>query len=551
MATARRDLPEDIGALRAALIAERAQAARVEAELAVAQAKTSDDAAVIAHQRLQIEKLRRQLYGPRSERTVRLLDQMELAFEELESSASEDEIAAERAVAKTTNVVSFTRQRPARQPFPDHLPRERVIEAGPTTCLCCGSSRLRKLGAAVTETLEVIPRRWKVIQHVREKFTCRDCEKISQAPAPFHVIPRGWAGPSLLAMILYEKFGQHQPLNRQTERYALEGVPISLSTAADAVGACCTVLEPLLRLLEAHVMASERLHGDDTTVPVLASGKCDVARCWVYVKDDRPFGGLDPPAAMFYYSRDRRGEHPQAHLTNYTGILQADAFGGYTKLYEPQRSPGPIREAACWVHARRPFFAMADLEENARRKAAGKKEIALSPIAIEIVRRIDALFAIERTINGQSADHRKDVRQAQSAPLVADLEAYMREQCAKLSRGHDLAKAMNYMFKRWGSFTRFLDDGRVCLSNNAAERALRGIALGRKSWLFCGSDRGGRRAAAMYSLIVSAKMNDVDPQVWLADVLARIAIHPAHRLDELLPWNWKIAQQQGLAAQAA
>ncbi|MGY3238213.1 hypothetical protein ACVMAJ_005103 [Bradyrhizobium sp. USDA 4448] len=231
-------------------------------------------------------------------------------------------------------------------------------------------------------------------------------------------------------------------------------------------------------------MAAERLHGDDTTVPVLALGKCDVARCWVYVKDDRPFGGSDPPAAMFYYSRDRRGEHPQAHLTNYSGILQADAFGGYTKLYEPQRSPGPIREAACWVHARRPFFAMADLEENARRKAAGKQEIVISPVAMEIVRRIDALFEIERSINGQSADHRRAVRQAQSAPLVADLEAYMREQCAKLARGHDLAKAMNYMFKRWTSFTRFLDDGRVCLSNNAAERALRGIALGRQSWLF-------------------------------------------------------------------
>jgi hypothetical protein len=286
-------------------------------------------------------------------------------------------------------------------------------------------------------------------------------------------------------------------------------------------------------------------------VPVLALGKCDVARCWVYVKDDRPFGGSDPPAAMFYYSCDRSGEHPQAHLANYTGILQADAFGGYIKLYEPQRSPGLIREAACWVHARRPFFAMADLEENARRKAAGKKEIVISPVAMEIVRGIDALFEIERSINGQSADQRKAVRQAQSAPLVADLEAYMREHCAKLSRGHDLAKAMNYMFKRWASFTRFLDDGRVCLSNNAAERALRGIALGRKSWLFCGSDRGGRRAAAMYSLIVSAKMNDVDPQAWLADVLARIATHPAHRLDELLPWNWKTAQQQGLAAQAA
>ena len=244
---------------------------------------------------------------------------------------------------------------------------------------------------------------------------------------------------------------------------------------------------------------------------------------------------------MFYYSRDRRGEHPQAHLANYSGILQADAFGGYTKLYEPQRSPGPIREAACWVHARRPFFAMADHEENARRKAAGKKEIVISPLAMEIVRRIDALFAIERTINGQSADHRKAVRQTQSAPLVSDLEGWMREQRAKLSRGNDVAKAMDYMLKRWTAFTRFLDDGRICLSNNAAERGVRGIALGRKSWLFCGSDRGGERAAVMYSLIVTAKMNDVDPQAWLADVLARIAEHPVQRLDELLPWNWRSA----------
>src|SRR3954468_17719504 len=236
MAAAREDLPEDIDALRAALIAECARAARFEAELAVARAKASDDAAVIAHQRLRIEKLTRQLYGPRLERTVRLLDQMELAFEELESSASEDEIAAERAAAKTTNVVSFMRKRPARRPFPEHLPRERVVEAGPTSCLCCGSPRLRKLGEDVTETLEVIPRQWKVIQHVREKFSCRDCEKISQAPAPFHVIPRGWAGPSLLAMILFEKYGQHQPLNRQAERYAREGVPLSLSTLADRWG---------------------------------------------------------------------------------------------------------------------------------------------------------------------------------------------------------------------------------------------------------------------------------------------------------------------------
>jgi len=539
------DLPDDIAALRAALIVERtkrieesAKAARVEAELALAKAKASNDQALIAHQQLQIAKLTRQLYGRHSERTVQLLDQMELALEELESSATEDEMAAERAVAKTTNVAAFTRKRPARQPFPEHLPRERVIEPGPSACLCCGSPRLRKLGEDITETLEVIPRQWKVVQHVREKFTCRDCEKISQAPAPFHVLARGWAGPSLLAMILFEKFGQHQPLNRQAERYTREGVPLSLSTLADQVGGCCAVLTPLLKRLERHVFAAERLHSDDTTVPVLAKGKTDIGRCWVYVRDDRPFGGPDPPAAMFYYSRNRAGEHAQAHLADYTGIFQADAFSGYNKLYEADRKPGPLVEAACWVHARRPFFIMADVAANARRKAHGKTTSVISPLALEAVRRIDALFEIERSINGQSAERRRAVRQELSAPLLADLESWLREQRAKLSRGNDLAKAMDYMLKRWPAFTRFLDDGRICLSNNAAERALRGIALGRKSWLFAGSDRGGQRAAAMYSLIGTAKLNDVDPQAWLADVLARIAEHPAHRIDELLPWNW-------------
>ena len=474
--------PDDIAALKVVLAMACAERDEVAAELAVAKAKASEDLALIAHQKLRIAKLERQIYGPRSERSARLIDQLQLQLEEAEAAVTEDELAAAAAVAKTTTVAGFTRKRPTtRNTFPDNLPRERVVIDPPTACECCGGTRLRKLGEDVTRTLESIPRQWKVVETVREKFTCRDCEKVSQPPAPFHVIPRGWAGPSLLAMLVFEKFGQHQPLNRQIERYAREGVPISLSTAADAVGACCAVLAPLSRLLEAHVMASERLHGDDTTVPVMALGKCDVGRVWVYVKDDRPFGGSDPPAAIFYYSRNRSGEHPQAHLANYSGILQADAFGGYGKLYEPQRSPGPIQEAACWVHARRPFFAMADLEQNARRKAAGKKDIVISPIAIEIVRRIDALFEIERSINGQSREQRKAVRQALSAPLVADLQVYMREQCAKLSRGHDLAKAMNYMFKRWASFTRFLDDGRVCLSNNAAERALRGIAIGQKA----------------------------------------------------------------------
>lgn len=299
------------------------------------------------------------------------------------------------------------------------------------------------------------------------------------------------------------------------------------------------MLTPLLRRVEAHVFAAERLHGDDTTVPVLAKGKTDTGRLWTYVRDDRPFGGPDPPAAMFYYSRDRRGEHPQEHLADYAGILQADAFSGYNKLYEGDRKPGSIVAAGCWAHARRPFFVLADITANARRKAQGKTTAVISPLALEAVRRIDALFDIERSINGQSAERRRAVRQEASAPLVADLEIWLREQRAKLSRGNDLAKAMDYLLKRWPSFTRFLEDGRICLSNNAAERAMRGVALGRRSWLFAGSDRGGQRAAAIYSLIVTAKLNDVDPQAWLADVLARIAGHPAHRIDELLPWNWQ------------
>ena len=501
-------LPDDINALKEALLVERAKAVEVTAELMVARAKASEDVALIAQQKLRIAKLERQVYGQRSERSARLIEQLALEFEELEAGATEDELAAETAVAKTTSVRGFTRKRPERNTFPDHLPRERVVIDPPTACECCGGNRLRKLGEDVTRTLETQPRRWKVIETVREKFTCRDCEKITQAPAPFHVIARGWAGPSLLAMIVFEKFGQHQPLNRQAERYALEGVPIALSTMADAVGSVCVALDPLRRLVESHVMAAERLHGDDTTVPVLSKGKTDTGRCWIYVRDDRPFGGTGPPAAMFYYSRDRKGEHPQAHLARYAGILQADAYDGYNRLYQAGRSPGPILEAACWVHARRPFFAMADIEENARRKASGKKEIALSPIAVEIVHRIDALFEIERSINGKRADERLAVRQTLSRPLVDDLHVYLRAQVARLARGHDLAKAINYILKRWTSFTLFLQDGRVCLSNNAAERGLRGIALGRKSWLFCGSDEGASYCSSHHPLIDPADFVD-------------------------------------------
>lgn len=535
-------LPDDAESLKRLLLAREAELAVATAEAATLRARAADDQALIAHLKLQIEKLRRAQYGQRSERTTRLLDQLELQLEDLEASATEDELAAERAVARTTEVAAFTRKRPARKPFPAHLPRERIIVPSPTACRCCGGARLRKLGEDVTETLEVVPRQWKVIQHVREKFSCRDCETIDQAPAPFHVVPRGWAGPNLLAMILFEKYGQHQPLNRQAERYAREGVPLSLSTLADQVGTCCSVLRPLHERLLAHVLAAERLHGDDTTVPVLAKGKTVTGRCWTYVRDDRPFGGRAPPAALFFYSRDRSGEHPRQHLVTWSGVLQADAYGGYGKLYEAGRGPAPVVEASCWAHARRKFFELADIEAAARRKAQRRTPQAISPMALEAVQRIDALFDIERLINGLPADQRLAARQERSAPLVTMLEAWMREERRKLSRHSEVAVAIDYMLKRWTSFTGFLEDGRICLTNNAAERALRGLALGRKAWLFAGSDRGGERAALLYGLIVTAKLNDVDPQAWLADVLARIAEHPANRLDELLPWNW-VAQR--------
>jgi len=297
------------------------------------------------------------------------------------------------------------------------------------------------------------------------------------------------------------------------------------------------VLSPLIARIEAHVFAAERLHGDDTTVPVLARGKTDLGRCWVYVRDDRPFGGKDPPAALFYASRDRTREHPERHLMSYAGVLQADAFEGYNRLYLAGRKPGPVVEALCWSHARRKFFELAAIAANARR---GKNAPPISPIALEAVKRIDALFAVEREINGLSAAKRLAARQEKSAPLVAAFERWMRAERPNLSRHAAVAKAIDYMLTRWGAFTRFLEDGCICLSNNAAERALRGLALGRKSWLFAGSERGAERAALMYTLIQTAKLNNIDPQAWLADVLARIADHSVNRLDELLPWKWKL-----------
>lgn len=526
----------EIDSLRERLAAAEA----VAAEVARIKAINADLEARNALLELQNEKMRRTLFGQRSERTRHLLNQMELAFQECETAASEDELLAALAAAKT-NVAPFERKRPARKALPEHLPRERVVIAAPEACPCCGSDRLYKLGEDITETLEVVPRQWKVVQTVREKFSCRDCEKITQPPAPFHVTPRGLFGPSFLAMLLFEKFGAHQPLNRQRDRYAREGVDLSLSTLADQVGACTAALMPLYLLIEAHVLAAERLHGDDTTVPVLAKTKTDTGRIWTYVRDDRPFGGPAPPAAIFHYSRDRRGEHPVGHLRGWRGILQADAYAGYNALFHGGRLPAPLTRALCWSHARRYFFELADIAAQLKKR---RKKAVISPLAVEAVRRIDVIFDIERAINGRSAQDRLAVRQELSAPLVAELEAWMRENRTKLSRNSDVAEAMDYMLKAWPAFTAFLDDGRICLTNNAAERALRGIALGRKSWLFAGSGRGGQRTAFMLSLIATAKLNDIDPQAWLADVLSRIADIPQNRLHELLPWNWKADHQR-------
>jgi transposase len=540
-------LSPDILTLRAQLGDAEQRAHIAEAEAANAKAVNADLLARNALLELQIEKLKRDRFGARSERSARLIDQMELAFEELEASANEAEALAADAAAKTTSVTAFTRQRPRRE-LPDHLPRERVVIPAPEACPCCGSDDLSKLGEDVTETLEVIPRQWKVVQTVRERFSCRACESITQPPAPFHVTPRGFFGPSLLAMLLFEKFGQHQPTNRQRDRYAREGVDLSLTTMIDQMSAAMRTLQPLYLLIEAHALAAERLHADDTTVPVLAKGKVDTARIWTYVRDDRPFGGPAPPVALFYYSRDRRGEHPERHLSTYTGIIQADAYAGYNALFKPERSPTPLTRALCWAHARRHFFELADIAAQAKRR---KGAASISPMALEAVQRIDRIFEIERDINGKSADERRDARTGLTAPLVTDLEAWMRDNRAKLSRHDPVAKAMDYMLKDWAAFTAFLADGRICLTNNAAERALRGIALGRKSWLFAGSDRGGERAAFIYTLIGTAKLNDIDPQAWLADTLARINDIPQSRLHELLPWNWRQSAEQSKIKLAA
>ena len=537
------DLPADVVGAYLALLGEhealQAKHAIAVAEAANAQAMLTDHEALIVALELKIEKLRRELRGQRSERTARLLDQLELQLEELVMAATEDEVAAQAASARTSSVRSFTRKRPLRKPWPDDIERERIVIEPPTTCACCGGSRLSKLGEDVTETLEEIPRRFKVIETVREKFTCRDCEAISQTPAPFHATPRGFIGPHLLATILFDKFGMHSPLNRQSARFKREGIDLSTSTLADQVGYATAALMPVFDLIEAHVFAAERLHGDDTTIPIQARDKCTTGRIWTYVCDDRPFGGTAPPAAIYYASSDRRGEHPQKHLARYGGILQSDCYNGFEPIAVAATKEVPITFAFCHAHARRKFFELADIQKNARdRKRKGKP---ISPIALEAVKRYDELFEIERQINGLSAEERLAARQEKSKPLFDDMHEWLTKERATLSRSSEVIEPIDYMLKRWEGFALFLEDGRVCLTNNAAERALRSVALGRRNWTFAGSQRGADRAAVMLTVITTCRLNDVDPKAWLADVLARIADHPVTRLNELLPWQWKRA----------
>ena len=535
-------LPDDIATLKAMLGAEHAARIVSDTRAAKAEARTRDLDAEIANLKLTIAKMRHATFGGSSERGSKLLDQLELQLADLVEKVAEHKAAAEIQAPPPANSpgaanADSVKQKPARRALPAHLPRERVVHPAPSVCPCCSGSKFRKLGEDTNESLELVPAHWKVVVHVREKMACRGCDTIVQAPAPSHPIARGRGGPHLLTEIVFGKYGAHLPLNRQSDIFAAQGIDLDVSTMADWVGACAATLRPLRDAIEGHVLAAERIHTDDTTVPVLAAGKCKTGRLWAYVRDDRPFAGGAAPAALFHYSPDRGGEHPQTHLAKFSGLMQADAYSGYIGLYAEGRKPGRIIEAACWAHGRRKFFELAELQK--------------APIAIEAVRRIDALFAIEREINGLVPAERLAVRRERSKPLIDALETWLREERQKLSSKSPIAKAIDYSLKRWPAFTRFLDDGRLCLSNNAAERAVRGIAVGRRNWTFCGSDSGGQRAAVMYTLIETAKLNGVDPRAWLADVLARIADHPASRIADLLPWGWKAARAQQAQAQAA
>ncbi len=468
---------------------------------------------------LLVEKLQRMLFGTKSEKVMRQIEQLELQLEELQTAS-----ALEESTAITPAVIPVA-AKPFRRPLPEHLPREvHTHMPDSATCPDCGG-KLRELGEDAAEMLEYVRACFKVIRHVRPKLSCKVCARIVQAPAPSRPIDRGLAGPGLLAHVLVAKYADHCPLYRQSEIYAREGVDLDRSTLAGWVGATSELLAPLVDAVRDHVMSASKLHADDTPVPVLApgTGKTKTGRLWTYVRDDRPSGDTTAPAVWFAYAPDRKGERPRQHLKDYHGALQADAYAGFHHLYDS----GNIYEVACWAHARRKFHEIHIAHP--------------SPTTTEAIERIAALYAIEKEIRGSTAEIRKSIRQARAKPLLDSLRLWMETMLAKLSRKSDTAAAIRYALSRWHALTRYADDGTLEIDNNAAERALRVVALGRKNFLFCGSDAGGERAAAIYSLLGSAKLNGLDPEIYLQHVLTQIADHPINRIADLLPWNVSIA----------
>lgn len=535
MAPLNQQLPDlntlDAAALRDLVLAQRTELLGKEAEIAKRDIE-------IESLKLLLLKLKRMQFGRRSEKLSTEIEQLTLKLEELEADAAKpaDAVAEESAEAASNEPTESaeaapdktaseqTSQARQRRQLPPHLPRKtKTVAPKDSACPDCGKA-MRKLGEDVSEWLEYIPARFEVVRVVRPKLSCPCCARIVQEPTPSRPIERGLAGPGLLAHVLVSKFADHLPLYRQSEIYAREGVELDRSTLADWVGASSRLLAPLVVALGRYVTTAEKLHADDTPVPVLAPGhgRTRQGRLWSYVRDDRPSGSESPPAVWFAYSPNRNGEHPEAHLAGFRGILQADGYAGFNRLYED----GRITEAACWAHARRKFY---DIHQAHR-----------SVIAKEALERIGALYTIEEEIRGRSPDERLAVRQARAKPLLDALRRWLEQERDKLPRKSETVKAIQYTLGRWPSLARYAEDGRIEIDNNAAERALRAVAIGRKNYLFAGSDSGGERAAAIYSLIGTAKLNGIDPQAYLREVLAKIADHPINRIDELLPWNVKL-----------
>ena len=516
-------LPRNVVALRGLLLTREAEHAAERAQQAseLDAAREGLKAQVLRNEQLKLRlaKLLRERFGASSEKLRSAIEQLELMLEDLEQQIAETAPAEPAPPAMPAASETTTRRKPVRKPLPATLPRDIVEHAAPCACPQCGGA-LRPLGEDVTEVLDYVPGAFRVIRHVRPKLSCRACESIAQAPAPELPIRRGLAGPGLLAHVLVAKYCDHLPLYRQAEIYARDGIDLDRSTLADWVGQTAALMRPLVEAVGAHVMAAERVHADDTTVPVLdpGRGKTKTGRLWCYARDDRPFGGEAPPAVLYCYSPDRKGEHPRTHLAPFRGILQADGYAGYAGLYDRG-----VTEAACWAHARRKFF---DVHASNQ-----------SPLAHEALQRIAAMYAVEAAIRGQPPDARLRARLEQSAPLFAGLKDWLEDNLRRISGKSDLAAAIRYTLSRWNALTLVLRDGRACLDNNAAERSMRPMTLGRKNRLFAGSDAGGERAAAIYSLTETAKLNALDPEDYLRQVLERIAEHPVKRVHELLPWN--------------